>query len=1363
MKRSQSLNKSLDDVKYEQYVNNLHGRLPQLIDPNDIDCQRWPWELLQNAKDTVVKRKNPEERYVDVTFRYYTDNEGKKKLEFEHNGDQFTNKAITGLIWKFSAEKRNEQTTEDGLTRDKQSTGRFGTGFMTTHALSLTVDVSGSLFHDDPDVMRNVSVDFTLHREGPDDEAYKKGVDKTEREIDENMDKKHIPVGDILPTRFTYHLNREASEKAAKMGLNNVKANATQTMLFCPSVRSITVINEEDSFEFSITRKNNDERKNVVKETTFIEKCSNSSNHILRRFISFEIEEYSEEISSHWKTKDRHLRLHVAIEVDKDNNILPIPATSPSVYCSLPLIGFENMTLPFYINSNDFEPTAERTSLYLKKKRFEYHSNEDTGEEEKYYLQSGINWAIFERSLPLYEKIVDYLVAQNYNSRYNLINGLDKIFKGAWDSETKNCLASRFILPLRNMLAKKNLVMTVDGYRSIESKVKFVECAKEYDLHSLYEICETIYRNDLAIEEENGEWVSFKWSRFNFDDNFEEKKHDQENPVFPIIKYEKVADFIEDAVTLNELRLPKNENYDDLVKAKKLAWLNKFYEWIANYKITNLSNKKIVPNRLGEFCSTEQGCDLKDASEIPIAVFEFMKQIGLDWDKHLLMDGVQHITLAKETKDNIITAIKNCAKVIRDNTTYNNDDKLAKLLPILLALPTNGNGGIEEFLKKRLQIVSILKIIYPNKCEGQNSVLLDLKAETWDETDKWFMNLVASTLADRKHLDVIKEDDTEEDRKAKFCTPEWLSNTLNFMFQKSYLHQEDITEDKNDFLALFPNRYGDFRPINKLYTQDQIPEELLDDKLKKTGYDIKAELLYDGFTLNDKVSISDLTITSLANIYNKFFDSETSDEDKLAIAKFLIHLIPECGDQYEDTREIYDIFAKTKDEDKVTTIIATSDLNIWKGANEYLIKYLCYKASELKNIYKIGETISMSNEDTSKEGKDQYANYGLNWLNRLVSIQRTYKVELNNTIRLIPNWSGDLHSANELTYDGTILNKYKRSDSLINLVNSDLWAIFPNEEKQEEDQNITSSIVHPIYKYVTEFQKNTDEKLFGLVDRIVSFCSEQNSPEWRQLLKRSIKDLLAFFEENESNSYSPFAHKEDKNLTKLFPNTYKNRKNLSYDFIYDAETKARISIMNENYSSDEIEILIENKEFVKQILQNSDISYIQKIIEEFPCTDFKSILNILRREQGDYSTESFQQSISDERKREIGDKGECYVYEILCKYFDSSKIKWSNFAPNDYNARLVKFNGKTYRLTTTSHDFDFIVFHNGKRIYLEVKTTVGNIKNSKDFPLIFETKEWEWIDQNQNTGDSHYIVRVFDIEGSPKVYFLSIKTALSNE
>lgn len=1365
MKRSHSLEKSLDDVKYEQYVNNLHDRLPQLIDPSEIDCKRWPWELLQNAKDTVVKREKPEERYVDVTIRYYTDSDGKKKLYFEHNGDQFTNKAITGLIWKFSAEKRNEQTTEDGLTRDKQSTGRFGTGFMTTHALSLTVDVSGSLFHDDPEVMRNVSVDFTLHREGPDDEAYKAGVDRTEREIDENMDKRPIPADEILPTRFTYHLNKDSSERAARMGIENVRANAAQTMLFCPSVRSITVINEESNVTFKIIRKNNDERKDVVKETVFVEESSDRNEPITRRFISMEIEEPSKEISSHWKAKDRNLRLHVAVEVDNDNNILPIPSTSPSVYCSLPLIGFESMSLPFYINSNDFEPATERTSLYLKKKRFEIRTNEETDEEEQFYLQSGINWSIFERSLSLYESVVDYLIDNGYNKRYNLINGLGNILNGAWGVETKNCLASRFILPLRNMLVQKNLVKTSEGYRSINSDVKFVECSKDCDLHDFYEICKTIYGNNLAIEDENENWVALKWGRFTFETDFDEKKPESENLAIPTVKYDKVAKYIEDATCLDNLILIiENDsdietNFDaeqlkEFEVLRKLQWLNKFYEWIAVSKITKLADNKIVPNRLGYFCSTEQGCDLKDASDIPTNIFDFMKRMEIDWDKNLLMEGVQHITLTKETKDNVIVAIKNRSKEIRDDNYSSDDSKLTKLLPLLMALPYTEDGRPQEFYEKRSKILSILKTVFKSEAEEVESETLELKAETWEDSDKWLMSRVSTKLANRKHLDVISAEDTEEQIASKYCTSEWLSDIVSFMFDKGYLHLDDITENgsSDDVLSIIPNRYGNFKPINLLYKQGLIPDKLLDDCLKDTGFDIKEVLLYDGFVLNEKAKITEYQITTLASKYNEYFDGEDNDK-KESVSKFLLHLVPECGEQYKEIRNLYDEYNNI--EDTTINIIKTSELSIWKGAKDYMIGLLAEKASECNNIFTIGKVLKKNtNKELTNEQESECKNLGMSWLNRLAQVIKNGKVSVKEDLLLIPDWYGNLHPSNEVIYDGTILDYYKHSDNLIKLVDSELWSHF--HDKKNGDDNMTSTIVHPQYVFAKEFQNNTDEKLFDLVDRLVFFCSEHNSTEWKKLLKRSIKTLLDFFESNESTPMSSSIHrnKDDAELSRLFPETYKNRKNLSYDYIYDAETKARFSQMNDNYSSDEIEILIENKNFVKKILQSSELVPIQKIIEEFPNTDFTSILNILRREQGDFNLERFLQNISDDRKRDIGDKGECYVYEMLCSSFGCNNVTWSNYAPNDANARIVSFNGKEYRLNTTSHDFDFVVSHNGKNIFIEVKTTVGNIKCSKDFPLIFETKEWEWIDNLQNQESLHYIVRVFDIEGSPKAYFL---------
>ena len=1186
MKRSQSLAQSLNDVKYEQYVNNLHDRLPQLVDPSDIDCQRWPWELVQNAKDTVVKRSNPEDRYVDITIKYYTDNSGNRKLYFEHNGDQFTNKAITGLIWKFSAEKRNEQTTEDGLTRDKQSTGRFGTGFMTTHALSLTVDVSGSLFHDDPEINRNVSVDFTLHREGPDDKAYKDGVDRTEREIDENMDKHPIPSGEIRPTRFTYHLNKESSDKAAKIGIDNVRSNAAQTMLFCPSVRSITVIDEINDTTFKITRRNCDERKDIIKETTFIEEISDVKEPVIRRFISTEIEEYSEAISSHWHAKDRNLRLHVAIEVDEHNNILSIPSSSPAVYCSLPLIGFESMSLPFYINSNDFEPATERTSLYLKNKRFEYRTNEDTEEEEIYYLQSGINWSILERSISLYEKIVDHLIEKNYQRRYNLIYGLNDILKGAWGTETKNCLAARFILPLRNMLVQKKLVNTEKEYRCINSDVKFVDCAKEHNLHNLYETCKAIYGSNLALEKENEKWMQLKWTRFTFESDFNEKVPECENPIFSIIKYEKIADYIESAKCLDNLRLMlSNENRpflninvdaDSNLNAQKLEWLNNFYLWLKTSDISNLSMKKIVPNRLGVFCSTEAGCDLKDASDISIDIFDFMKRIEINWDNNLLMDGVRHIVLAKESKEHIIAAIKERTKDIR-NSSNNFDYKLSKLIPILLALPSNENGKSDTFYKKRMQIVSILNVMFASHMDNQNSIVIDLTAETWEETDRWFMGEVTSTLASRKQLDVVSEDDTKETIKTKYCTAEWLSETLNFMFQKSYLHQEEITTcDNNTTYALIPNRYGVFCHINELSTQGQIPDELLNDELSKTGYDIKEKLLYKGFTLNSKISITDLSISEVATKYNDFFESDKEDRDKRAVASYLIHLIPECGDLFSKLRKLYDEFYRCEDSN---TIITTSELNLWKGAKIFLQTLLARDASERSSVINIGEYLNKLEESEIASHKKRCFNLGMEWLNTLNMVINEDNIKREETWKLVPDWNGNLQSSQYVVYDGSILKKYNKIQSLINIIEGDLWNHFDIDSKQKND-NLIGKITHPDYIFTSNYLNNTDEKLFNLVDSLVSFCRENHDSSWKYVLKSSINTLLNFFDDNSANWKLGI----DSRWKSYFENTYDSRKELYYDFICDSETKARIAKINDSFTQEEIDYIINDKDTIREII-----------------------------------------------------------------------------------------------------------------------------------------------------------------------------------
>ena len=46
--------KYMKDIFNNIYLANVYNRLRELENPSDIDCKRWIWELIQNAKDSIV-------------------------------------------------------------------------------------------------------------------------------------------------------------------------------------------------------------------------------------------------------------------------------------------------------------------------------------------------------------------------------------------------------------------------------------------------------------------------------------------------------------------------------------------------------------------------------------------------------------------------------------------------------------------------------------------------------------------------------------------------------------------------------------------------------------------------------------------------------------------------------------------------------------------------------------------------------------------------------------------------------------------------------------------------------------------------------------------------------------------------------------------------------------------------------------------------------------------------------------------------------------------------------------------------------------------------------------------------------------
>ena len=105
MNNSLPLNNNLFDEERTKifgkiYLANIRNRLRELENPTDIDCKRWVWELVQNAKDSIANQ--PERKDVDIKIKITND-----IYSFTHNGSPFTIGTLFALLYKYSEGKTN--------------------------------------------------------------------------------------------------------------------------------------------------------------------------------------------------------------------------------------------------------------------------------------------------------------------------------------------------------------------------------------------------------------------------------------------------------------------------------------------------------------------------------------------------------------------------------------------------------------------------------------------------------------------------------------------------------------------------------------------------------------------------------------------------------------------------------------------------------------------------------------------------------------------------------------------------------------------------------------------------------------------------------------------------------------------------------------------------------------------------------------------------------------------------------------------------------------------------------------------------------------------------------------------------------
>ena len=878
----------LDELLDNMYINNVDKRLRELDQPSENDCKRWIWELIQNAKDSIVE--DNVKQFVNV--KLIVKNE---LVVFKHNGSPFTAKALFGLLYKYSA----------GDINNTESTGRFGTGFLTTHTLSKIVSIEGDLYKDNG---KNELCGFTatMYRDGIDADELLEGVRRMRKSLSYSDEKNNW-------TTYTYHLTTEQNKIALELGLENFIANIAQTMLFCKELNTVELDN--NGAITKIIRKQPQQLENEISISEF--EITGNNPHT-RKFLHKKLSKQSEELTKRFKT-DREVRLMAAIEIDNENNLVE-NETAPSHFCVLPLVGSEKHILPIYLNSPDFEPDSERQSLLLDG----FVDWEEHNELGTIITVRGINRLILKESIDLYDSLVSYICKNGYHKLYLLAKGL----KRTPDFEknfNKDWFEKEITLPYRDVLKQYEVVETDSVNKKLFNDDNtpniIIPSGNKEVRQKIYLLASELFPANLPLEKYASNWAFFAWNDCG------------------LFEKEDLCKFV--SAKVNASYLP---SYD---------WLNKFLTFIKEEDETLFKKYALIPNINGDFISLEnetfaEGVDLTDY------MLDVLNGLGKDLTPALLNNNITSITLPiKIDKKSISEEINEQTENIINDKILSVSEKIGKLLPLLNTIPTIESTYKAEFILKQKQVHSFTKTLFSDFeiIENANN---DIPEKAFQTLHKWLITQLMVVVSDYKNINSLPESIPDKIK--------WINSFIEFV-------SKEIKEGELDEYAIIPNQKGIFCFKKDLSQDDNIPEILKTEQAEKFGLILKDSLLHkelNTLNISNKKDIN--TVIGIINDLFKNSISENNITD-LEFAIYLINLLPEESSPtlYNSQKKLLEIVQKYDFEvceTYTTSKIKCSNEDFWRKANKVIVDSYNGRIEKDKTI--VGLKIYLS-EQTKKE------------------------------------------------------------------------------------------------------------------------------------------------------------------------------------------------------------------------------------------------------------------------------------------------------------------------------------------------------------------------------------------------------------
>ena len=530
-----------------------------------------------------------------------------------------------------SSKSRPSDRTNDGDGRPT-TTGRFGTGFLTTHLLSERVLVRG-----------------VAAGKGFAPRKFKLSLDRSGAELQDIVDAVQAAKDSILDlddepeyteyvpgkfnTAFRYELADKTGRKVASAGLADLDVCLPYTLAFVREIESVEYPNRRLSLQDP-----DDERVDGAVQILSVTIADPQG------FADPEVSSIAV-LSSGLTT--------IAIPVKQTSEgvrILQFGSDVPRLFCDFPLLGTESFPFPVIISNPTFNPTEPRDGIFLTKT-------------DRPFPQIDHNKRIIEEALGLYLSLLDYASANDWQHLHLLASV--KPVPAELARLDQYWYNTAVLKPMRGELLRTKIVRTAAGslapIHSPDGKnnIWFPTGATEKLRRAIWRCCKTWIPQQLPALSDVEVWHDIIWQECNK------------------LTLDQAAIFIEEDGTI--------ETLTSELQAKDVhEWLIEFYATLKldepTYQMV-INKRRIFPNQNGIF---KRKADLfRDGGDIDATLLEVLALLGTNLRDTLLDTEITTDLEDLSTKDGAFV-VKEITATIEKNL----NDRVAtkRLRPALAKL-----------------------------------------------------------------------------------------------------------------------------------------------------------------------------------------------------------------------------------------------------------------------------------------------------------------------------------------------------------------------------------------------------------------------------------------------------------------------------------------------------------------------------------------------------------------------------------------------------------------------------------------------------------------------------------------------------